>query len=145
MQTFYPFYPSMKNTEDYRYTSSSGQPPVKFTSSSGQPPVKSTTYISPSYQPITLTQSYSSKVGGNTGGIEYIKKSMQPEGITAGTDYTFQQSSQYGGGSELRKSQNSGAGMGGATVTSTYMSKSPIQTTEVDYRKNVAEGFRSEK
>ncbi len=65
---------------------------------------------------------------------------MQPESNLLRTDYAFQESSQYGGG------QNSGSGMGGMmTVTSNSMSKAPIQSTEVDYRKNVAEGFRSEK
>jgi len=130
----------MKNFEDNRY-SSSGQPPARSTSYTNylssqkpgseilaNPNAQSTSY--------TFNKSISGQLGGSGLGNESVKRSTQNDVLMSSPNVssTYKSSS----GQFVNPSGN-------VNITTSYISKQPTQNPEVDYRKTVAEGFRSEK
>ena len=117
----------MKNYEEYRYSSSS---------STSHPIMKSTSYTTSQQvgHPLGMTQAYST---------QYSPSQQQNLTITESVKRSSSQKMVGIGG------LSSGSGLGGTnTYTTSYQQVSgtpQIQTSEIEYRKSIAEGFRSEK
>ena len=132
----------MKKFEEYRYTSSSNQPVNKSTSFSTSGP----------NQQLTLSQSYSTKPADER--FEFSKKASQQQAegfnpLVVATSYSYTQKGANEGEFKKEMGASGQLGYGGAgmtTITSSYVTKPELlQSSEVEYRKSVAEGFRSEK
>ena len=134
----------MKNYEDPRYTSS-GQPVNRSTSH--------TSYYSSSQNPVpqdmlgnqNIQTSYTfNKSPSGTYGTESVKRNIPSENLIQSPNANVLTSSYSIQKSTSGQLVTSPSGSGNVTTT-VFVNKPPQQRAEIDYRKSVAEGFRSEK
>lgn len=114
-------------------------------SSSNQPVQKSTSYSMQTNQPTTLTQSYSSRLGD----FEQAKKSGQNQiESDSNRNVSYMEKSGSYIHADFRHSINETNSInqkGIQQIPGNFVQRPPLQSSEDEYTRNVAEGFRSEK